>query len=183
MTDQTVKPCEFAEGHCIHCGDSEPTCAMAECEGWVEPADRVQTLADQVEALTKERDTLQYEVDAIPAIKAERDALQTALKNTLSSMGQQADELRKERDTQAKAADHWIAEATRDHNALVTLRVERDALMADAERYRWISAQIVSGDMDTLEQAFATLDEDAEFVTQSEFDACIDSAIEKAGVK
>lgn len=104
MTTQKILPCEFVAGLCSNCGASE----RGECEGWVEPADRVQTLADQVEALTKERDTLQYEVDAIPAIKAERD-------------------------TQAKAADHWMTEATRDHNALVTLRVERDALMAAAK--------------------------------------------------
>ena len=54
MTTQKVTPCEFVAGLCSNCGASE----RGECEGWVEPADRVQTLADQVEALTKERDAL-----------------------------------------------------------------------------------------------------------------------------
>ena len=54
MTDQKVTPCEFVAGLCSNCGASE----QLGCEGWIAPDDRVQSLADQVEALTKERDTL-----------------------------------------------------------------------------------------------------------------------------
>lgn len=62
------------------------------------------------------------------------------------------------------------------------LTKERDALAADAERYRWMTEHIVSGDMDSLEKAFAKLDPYGESVTQAEFDAVIDSAIQ-AGVQ
>ena len=56
MTSQKVTPCEFDEGHCIHCGDS----GKGECEGWVEPEflAAVRILKDEIEALTKERDFL-----------------------------------------------------------------------------------------------------------------------------
>ena len=46
----------------------------------------VSSISDQVEVLTKERDTLQYEVDAIPAIKAERDALMAAAKLAMDAL-------------------------------------------------------------------------------------------------
>ena len=63
MTDQKVTPCEFVAGLCSNCGESE----RGECEGWVAPDDRVQSLADQVEALTKERDEYKLLGDAIAA--------------------------------------------------------------------------------------------------------------------
>ena len=53
----------------------------------------------------------------------------------------------------------------------------RDELKPDAERYRWMSAQIVSGDFDLLEKTFGTLDPKAETVTQAEFDGIIDAAL------
>lgn len=53
----------------------------------------------------------------------------------------------------------------------------RDELKPDAERYRWMSAQIVSGDFDLLEKAFGTVDPQAETVTQAEFDGVIDEAL------
>ena len=54
MTDQKVTPCEFVAGLCSNCGATE----QLGCEGWVAPADRVQSLAEQVDALTKEREAL-----------------------------------------------------------------------------------------------------------------------------
>ena len=63
------------------------------------------------------------------------------------------------------------------------LKKEHDALTADAERYRWMTKHIVSGDMDLLERAFAKLDVYAESVTQAEFDAVIDAAIKDEGKK
>lgn len=58
-------------------------------------------------------------------------------------------------------------------------RIERDALAADAERYRFISAHIADeGDMDVLERAFEPMD-GSETCTLAEFNACIDAAIVK----
>ncbi len=54
MNTQKVEPCEFVAGLCSNCGASE----QLGCQGWVAPADRIQSLSDQVEALTKERDAL-----------------------------------------------------------------------------------------------------------------------------
>ena len=36
MTEQEVKPCEFANGACIHCEATD----RGECEGWVCPPKR-----------------------------------------------------------------------------------------------------------------------------------------------
>lgn len=63
------------------------------------------------------------------------------------------------------------------------LTKECDALAADAERYRWMTLHIVSGDMEALEEAFMTIGEDKESITQAEFDAVIDAAIKEAGVQ
>lgn len=58
-----------------------------------------------------------------------------------------------------------------------SLTAERDALKADAERYRWMTTQIVSGDLDVLEKALGELDPEAESVTQEQFDGVIDAAL------
>lgn len=51
---------------------------------------------------------------------------------------------------------------------------ETQALKADAERYRWFSGNVVSGDFDLLEKAFAAF-ADKTTCTQAEFDAAIDA--------
>lgn len=68
-------------------------------------------------------------------------------------------------------------------NENLALQAERDALAADAERYSWMTLHIVSGDMSALEEAFMTIGEDKESITQAEFDAVIDAAIKEAGVQ
>ena len=62
------------------------------------------------------------------------------------------------------------------------LIAERDALAADAARYRWMTEHIVSGELEALEKAFTTIEE-IESITQAEFDAVIDAAIQEAGVQ
>ena len=97
-------------------------------------------------------------------------------------LGQMIEELVKDRDDYAKAADTQAAahKVERDELtakiAALEYRVDelthsRDELKPDAERYRWMSAQIVSGDFDLLEKAFGTLD------PQAEFDGSIDAAL------
>lgn len=86
MNTQKVEPCEFVAGLCSDCGASE----QLGCEGWVAPADRVQSLADQVEALTKERDALalgvdQWKVD-FHELSLERDALMAAAKLAVAAL-------------------------------------------------------------------------------------------------
>ena len=63
------------------------------------------------------------------------------------------------------------------------LIAERDALAADAARYRWMTEHIVSGELEALEKAFTTIGEEKESITQAEFDAVIDAAIQEAGVQ
>jgi hypothetical protein len=59
-------------------------------------------------------------------------------------------------------------------------KVERDALAADAARYRWLTRHIVDGgDMNALEAAFSVLG-DADSCTQHEFNAAIDNAMKEA---
>ncbi len=51
---------------------------------------------------------------------------------------------------------------------------EIDALKADAERYRWYVAQLESGKLDKLDEAFRNM-ERIEVVTKQMFDAAIDA--------
>ena len=55
------------------------------------------------------------------------------IRRAIGSLADQVEALTKERDEQRHAADHWMAEATRDHNALQKLIPERDALAAAAK--------------------------------------------------
>ena len=61
MNTQKVEPCEFVAGLCSNCGASE----RGACEGWIAPDDRVHSLGEQIEALTKERDELQEKITAM----------------------------------------------------------------------------------------------------------------------
>ena len=56
------------------------------------------------------------------------------------------------------------------------LVAERDALKADAERYRWMTAQIVGDTLEVLENAFEVFADDPG-CSQDEFDAAIDAAM------
>lgn len=83
--------------------------------------------------------------------------------------------------------DHWQVISIHWMNERNTLAQERDALVADAARYRFITTHIVDeGDMDVLERAFESMF-GAETCTVAEFNACIDAAIVKeqrqAGIK
>ena len=51
---------------------------------------------------------------------------------------------------------------------ITALTAERDALKDDAERYRWMTTQIVSGYLDVLEKALGNLDPEAESVTHEQ---------------
>ena len=55
-----------------------------------------------------------------------------------------------------------------------SLRKENEALKADAERYQWYVAQLESGNLDKLEEAFRNM-ERVEIVTKQMFDAAIDA--------
>ena len=56
----------------------------------------------------------------------------------------------------------------------MALRSEVQALKADAERYQWYVAQLASGNLDKLEEAFRGM-ERVEIVTKQMFDAAIDA--------
>ena len=56
----------------------------------------------------------------------------------------------------------------------MALRSEVQALKADAERYQWYVAQLESGNLDKLEEAFRNM-ERVEIVTKQMFDAAIDA--------
>lgn len=57
---------------------------------------------------------------------------------------------------------------------LRTLSQENEALKADAERYQWYVAQLESGNLDKLEEAFRNM-ERVEIVTKQMIDAAIDA--------
>ena len=95
--------------------------------------------AEQIEALTKERDgayvqSLQFSEENEALLKANLDCV-----------------------------DHFN-----------TLKTDYDALKADAERYQWYVAQLESGNLDKLEEAFRNM-ERVEIVTKQMFDAAIDA--------
>ena len=110
------------------------------------------SLADQVEALTKERDEYAKAADTMAMQhKVERDALAMANRDLIN----------------------WFDALKADH----------DKLAADAARYCWMTEHIVSGELEALEKAFTTIGEEKESITQAEFDAVIDAAIQEAGVQ
>ena len=109
----------------------------------------IRSLAEQVEALTAERDEWKARCEF--------------------SFGQR-DKLTAERDAAREAV---ISNCAR----VMTVTAERDALKADAERYRWMTAQIVSVNFEALEKAFERHDPKAESVTQEELDDLFDAAL------
>ena len=110
------------------------------------------------------------------------------------SLADQVEALTKERDEYAKAADTMAMQhkVERDARAMANrdlinwfdaLKADHDKLAADAARYRWMTEHIVSGELEALEKAFTTIGEEKESITQAEFDAVIDAAIQEAGVQ
>ena len=115
-------------------------------------------------------------------------------RNALWSLAEQVEALTKERDEYAKAADTMAMQHKVERDALAmanrdlinwfdALKADHDKLAADAARYCWMTEHIVSGELEALEKAFTTIGEEKESITQAEFDAVIDAAIQEAGVQ
>ena len=85
----------------------------------------------------------------------------------LLQQAEQIESLKAECETRKAYGDEQTEFAIKNAN-------ERDALKADAERYRWYVAQLESGKLDKLDEAFRNM-ERIEVVTKQMFDAAIDA--------
>ena len=79
--------------------------------------------------------------------------LETEHTRVLAAYELTVENLTAERDTQSKAADHWMSEACAEHNRNIALTSDVDtltekvkALEADAERYQLLSNYLISDD-------------------------------------
>ena len=94
-------------------------------------ADLMLSAADEIERLRAERDELR-------ANEIGHDARMEVMRDTVSSLQNDVADLIRERDEWKEKAD-WQAEMTRAFmRAQEEWVAERDALRADAERYRWL---------------------------------------------
>ena len=80
----------------------------------------------------------------------------------------------KRREYSTEYANVQANEALLYQKTISDLRKENEALKADAERYQWYVAQLESGNLDKLEEAFRNM-ERVEIVTKQMFDAAIDA--------
>ena len=80
----------------------------------------------------------------------------------------------KRREYSTEYANVQANEALLYQKTISDLRKENEALKADSERYQWYVAQLESGNLDKLEEAFRNM-ERVEIVTKQMFDAAIDA--------
>ena len=76
--------------------------------------------------------------------------------------------------TQAAEIEALIKERDDVYVQSLQFGAENKELKADAERYQWYVAQLESGNLDKLEEAFRNM-ERVEIVTKQMFDAAIDA--------
>lgn len=147
----------------------------------------VGNLLSQVESLTKELKDSESDNASLHRQLDHWQEISVHWKKERDVLAQERDALAMQLDIQPgsiaavqAANQRMVAELTRPESTEVSLlRAERDALVADAARYRFITDHIVDeGDMDVLERAFESMD-GSETCTQAEFNACIDAAIVK----
>lgn len=96
----------------------------------------------------------------------------SGLHNTQDAMQAEIDELRAENGQLRALMDTYNLGGWTDSLALMA---KCDALRADAERYRWITKQIVGDTLEILDSTFSVFG-DADGCTQEDFDAAIDAA-------
>ena len=120
----------------------------------------------------------------IKVLTTERDAYQAAALNTAMNYTVENDKLTSERDAlhmklaqQAALVEKCMVAINENADLGKKAEAERNALRADALRYRWFSKQIVDANMEALEKAFSTSGPTPKTIKQGELDALIDAVI------
>ena len=115
--------------------------------------------------------------------------LETEHTRVLAAYELTVENLTAERDTQSKAADHWMGEACAEHNRNIDLSTGFDALAervnaleADAERYRWLKPRLLGADFDWNEEGNCVLvfEMPNDATVSANCDETIDAAIKGA---